>query len=212
MKKKLIILILSFLIFSLIGYIEFRNNSQSDSYKKCINETILPEESYIKGEVIVVINQESTNDEINKFNDDFNLEENIKLMDYYYEIRDRYNVNIFPVYERENKSLEMGGKPAQEFINYLNSFPVFVKSTFFDYNQVNNLIIVYFYKNVSLEDSEKLIKNYEKFGDFDSLELFNRVSTGLKKVPENQEIEWICRFKEEKIVESAFVRILINPV
>lgn len=209
-SKKLIIILTVLLLFLVSGltlYLEHKSDNPTHSYLECINKTVLPE-NYTKGEVLIGIKQETSEKEINSFNERFDLKENITMKDYYYEIRHQYDIFNFPVYQRDNKSWEAGGKPAKDFVNYLNSSPALVKSISFDYNMVNSLIIVFFYKNVSFEESENLIKNYQNFKDFDSLDIRDRVSFGKIKVLEETEIEWICKFKEEKIVKDAFVMTL----
>jgi len=163
----------------IIGLCEM-NMSQSEIYEKCINETNIPKE-YVKGYVKVSFDPNATEEEIDNFINDLRLEVERRLSDYYYVI--------------ETPS----GELTEKFIIYLKSLPN-IKSAVKSKN--SNLVAAEFYGNISIEKSKELIRDYEDLEiDVNSLEIFDYLPRlGIIKVPEGTEVEWICKFKEEKLV------------
>jgi len=156
------------------------NKSKEEIYEICLNELNISLK-YNAGEVLIYFDPNATEEEIDHFIGESELEIERKLTDYYYEIRG--------IQFNDNGTFE-------EFINYLNSSG---KTQWIPYAQPD-LIIVYFSGDISFEESEGLLKNYENLLNLGSFRALNAERIGIAKVPEGEEAEWICKLREEEIL------------
>ncbi len=160
-----------------------KNMSRLEIYKKCISEIDISKE-YMKGNIKISFDPNASEEEINEFINNSELEVEIRLSDYYYVID------------------TPGGELTEKFISYLKSVPN-IKNVVKTKN--SNHVVPEFYGNLSIDKSKKLINNFKDFEiDIDSLRTFNDLPRlGIIKVLEGEELNWICKLREEKIVYNS---------
>ncbi len=77
-----------------------------------------------------------------------------------------------------------------------------LSETYINNNHVKGVVVVRFKEDIT-EIQKKDIINYFKLDFSDRFDIFPNARTVVVYVPKGLEVEWICRFEQEDIVEDA---------
>lgn len=183
------LIIISFIV-SIILISSCKFSGQNSSYTQCITNKSAMENEIIRGNVIVMFNEGLTKIDAEKLIKSYNLE----ILDWY------------PPDFTYAKIKVLGGN-REDYIHLFESHSRIGKVKIV--NDSNDELLIYFYipdfKNLKPREVESILR------EFDGVELvhdeiydkFMKIDWAVVKVPEGSEVEWICKLKQEKIIEDA---------